>query len=316
MIYCLINENRTDGGVFAAKGTGSRSVDLPRHDQKAAVCSVVCAGGQCEQPVAGLYRDAGIVAPVLFDKREVLRKLLRVGAGAVVIAEGVRALSGDFRFDRGHDLIRMGGVERVKLHDRVRSAKCRILVGDQGAEHAAVFHVVPVDEDVVRRAHIAVFGDIQRAAVRPLAVEVHVQVFFRCAGCVHDYVVQVCAVDSQPADRFGIFGSERLHLRNGGCARRVMFGGEGIGDCAVTAVTVPVPAEHANADQESDDADDADHDENGFFHTSLLIRKWAVSDDAAHFNCMRVKIRRRGACSSCGCSRSQRRSPRRSLPAQ
>ena len=118
---------RPDGGVFVCS-----SVDLPRHDQKAAVRRVVGTGGQREQPVAGLDRDAGVIAPVLFDKRAVLRKLLRVRADAVIISKGVRALSGDFRFDRGHDLIRVGGVERVKLHDRVRSAKCRILVGDQG----------------------------------------------------------------------------------------------------------------------------------------------------------------------------------------
>ena len=61
---------------------------------------------------------------------------------------------------------------------------------------------------------------------------------------------------------------------------------DSLGNSAVAAVTVPVPAEHASADQESDDADDADHDENGFFHTKLLIRKWAVSFDAAHFNCI------------------------------
>ena len=210
----------------------------------------------------------------------------------------------------------MGGVERVKLHDRVRSAKCRILVGDQRAEHAAVLHVVAVDEDVVRRAHIAVFGDIQRAAVRPLAVEVHVQVLARRVGGKHDDVVDVGAVDPQPADRIRIVGGNCTHLLHGLRTGCVMRGGERLCDSAVAAVTVPVPAEHANADQESDDADDADHDENGFFHTKLLIRKWAVSFDAAHFNCMRVKIRRRGACSSCGCSRSQRRSPRRSLPAQ
>jgi len=50
-----------------------------------------------------------------------------------------------------------------------------------------------------------------------------------------------------------------------------MRGGERLCDSAVAAVIVPVPAEHTGAYQKADDADDADDDENVFFHTLLLI---------------------------------------------
>ena len=69
------------------------SIDLPRHDQKAAVR----AGGQRQQPVTGPNRDAGVVAAVFFNECAILRKLLRVRADAVIISKGVRALSGDLR---------------------------------------------------------------------------------------------------------------------------------------------------------------------------------------------------------------------------
>ena len=98
------------------------------------------------------------------------------------------------------------------------------------------------------------------------------QILSRRVGGKHDDIVDVRAVDVQPADRVRIVGRDRAHLLDGLRAGRVVRGSERLGDGSVTAVAVPVPAEHTGTDQKADDADGADHNENGFFHTKLLIK--------------------------------------------
>ena len=235
------------------------------HDDEPAVRGLVCAGGERQQLVAGCERHTGVVASVLIDERGVFRELrCVVCAGVVVIAETRLVLAEDAGVERRDDLVALLGIDRVEPDVSVLAPERLVLIVHQRAEHAAVLHMVAVDDDVVGRLHVARLGDIQRAAVGVLAIEIGVQIFFGRVRRVHDDVVDGRAVDLQPADGFGIFSHQRLillqHRAVCGLRARVQQRRDAFHDAPVVPVVNIIPEQSGDARKKHDCADDSDGD--------------------------------------------------------
>ena len=78
-----------------------------------------------------------------------------------------------------------------------------LLVAQQIGKHAAVFHVVPINHPVVA-VFRAAGPDERRAADGAGLVKISAQIIFRLCGRIHHRVVDVCAVDFQPAVKIGV----------------------------------------------------------------------------------------------------------------
>ena len=178
---------------------------------------MIGAGHKGDELVAVGGGHAGVVERLVAEVRDGIVEIRLVHrVDELVEFEAVLVGVIDPVVEGGQHLIFALLVEGVELNRGVRLPVGFVLILHQGAEHAAVQHIVAVNQQVVAGCR-AVGVDEGNAAEAVFPGKIRVEIFFRVGGGVHHRVVDGGAVDAQPAEQIVVLlikgGVFRQHHR-------------------------------------------------------------------------------------------------------
>ena len=185
---------------------------LSRRYDKSAVVGVIVAGREGDDPLSVLRRDACVIDRQRLDVFYIIVvRPLVVEIRAVVVFEYVLTVVIDLAVEHGKDLIFRLLTTCVESDLRMLFEVTLVLVFRQRAEHRAVEHMVTVDQIVVA-VRVALSVHKQLAALRVVAVKVHMQILLVLIRRVHDGIINDSVLDLQPAEEVVVGGIQLLEV--------------------------------------------------------------------------------------------------------
>ena len=261
---------------------------------QSAQIAVALAGGQGDQLVAVLGGGFDLIQAQRFALGNKFIKNIGV-LGVVKQMIGKAFAVGAGCLEHGDNLVGVAFVQGVKLDIFVAFVEILFLVLVQMAEHRAVEHVVAVNGHIVRGLeYIAGGPDIQASFVGIFVIEAGVQIIVRVLGGFHHGVVDIGALDGDPAYQVVIQFVNGLQLLQNGRIAGGAVGGGGVHGGQLAKELLALEGVNAVADQQNG-ADDENGTEQGHHDpvnelAECLLRNELLPNDAVILNLIDDKI--------------------------